>query len=123
VNPFIFNTAKSIQFGAGAVKQLGEIVKADFGTRVLLVTDPGMIATGLVEHALMSLKEVGVTVEMFSDVQADPPEHVILSAAEHAKRTKVDAIVGFGGGSSLDVAKLVALLACGDETLAAAYGI
>ncbi len=123
MNPFIFNTAKSIRFGSGAIKQLGEIVKTDFGTRVLLVTDPGMIATGLVEHALTSLKEAGITVEMFSDVQADPPEHVILSATEHAARTKVDAIVGFGGGSSLDVAKLVALLAYGGEKLADAYGV
>lgn len=123
MNPFIFNTAKSIQFGAGAIKQLGEIVKTGFRTRVLLVTDPGMIATGLVEHVLTSLKDTGVVVEMFSDVQADPPEYVILSAAEHAARAKVDVVVGFGGGSSLDVAKLVALLACGDETLADAYGV
>ncbi|MFC6589176.1 iron-containing alcohol dehydrogenase [Sulfitobacter pacificus] len=123
MNPFTFNTANSIRFGAGMIKQLGEIVKNGFGTRVLLVTDPGMIATGLVEHALAALKDADVEVEIYADVQADPPEHVIQSAADHAVRAKVDAIVGFGGGSSLDVAKLVALLACGNEKLADAYGI
>ena len=123
MNPFTFNTSKSIRFGAGAIAQLGEIVKTEMGNRVMMVTDPGMIATGLVEHALASLSEANMTVEIFSDVQADPPEHVILSAVDKARSANVDGVIGFGGGSSLDVAKLVALLAPGNETLADAYGV
>ena len=123
MNPFTFNTSKSIRFGSGIVNQLGEMVADEIGGRVMLVTDPGMVATGLVERALDALHNAGVTVELFSDVEADPPEHVILAAAAKAREAAVDGVVGFGGGSSLDVAKLVALLAPGKEALAEVYGV
>ena len=123
MNPFTFNTSKSIRFGSGIVNQLGEIVAGEIGGRVMLVTDPGMVATGLVERALDALHNAGVTVELFSDVEADPPEHVILAAAAKAREAAVDGVVGFGGGSSLDVAKLVALIAPGKEALAEIYGV
>lgn len=123
MNPFTFNTSKSIRFGVGAVKELGALVRADIGSRVLLVTDPGMIATGLVDRALDSLKGADVDVSVFSDVQADPPEDVVMQAVESAREAGAEAIVGFGGGSSLDVAKLVALLAPGKQSLKDAYGV
>jgi len=123
MNPFTFNTSKSIRFGEGAVNQLGEIVKDGIGDRVMLVTDPGMISTGLAERALSALSQADVAVELFSEVEADPPEHVILAAAAKAREAAVDGVVGFGGGSSLDVAKLVALLAPGKEALAEVYGV
>ncbi|MCB1440856.1 MAG: iron-containing alcohol dehydrogenase, partial [Nitratireductor sp.] len=123
MNPFTFNTSKSIRFGEGAVNKLGEIIKDGIGDRVMLVTDPGMISTGLVERALSALSQADVAVELFSEVEADPPEHVILAAAAKAREAAVDGVVGFGGGSSLDVAKLVALLAPGKEALAEVYGV
>jgi len=123
MNPFAFNTTKSIQFGVGAISRLGELVSGQIGSRVMVVTDPGMIATGLVDKALASLSDAGVSVELFKDVEADPPEHVVLAAAAQASDAGVQGIVGFGGGSSLDVAKLVALLASGNEELKDAYGV
>ena len=123
MSPFIFNTSPSIQFGPGLLSQLGEIVSAGIGNRVLLVTDPGMMATGIVERALTALKVANVEVTLFSDVQADPPEDVILQATQIATDCNAQGIIGLGGGSSLDVAKLVALLAQGTEKLADAYGI
>ena len=123
MNPFTFNTSKSIRFGEGAVSQLGDIVKGEIGDRVMVVTDPGMVATGLVERALTALEKAGVAVELFCDVEADPPENVIRTAAGRARDAGVDGVVGFGGGSSLDVAKLVSLLALGKETLADIYGV
>nr|WP_321445516.1 iron-containing alcohol dehydrogenase [uncultured Cohaesibacter sp.] len=123
MKPFTFNTLQSIRFGVGLFAQVGEIVKAEIGDRIMLVTDPGMVATGLVDRALKALEGAGVAVELFSDVEADPPEAVVLSAAERAKDSNVDGVLGFGGGSSLDVAKLVALLARSDEELKDVYGI
>lgn len=123
MTPFIFNTSPSIQFGPGLLSQLGEIVNASIGNRVLLVTDPGMMATGMVERALTALKNANVEVTLFSDVQADPPEAVILQATQIAIDCGAEGVIGLGGGSSLDVAKLVALLAYGTEKLADAYGI
>ncbi len=123
MTPFIFNTAASIHFGAGALARLGELTRARIGERVMLVTDPGLMRTGIVARARESLEAARVAVDLFSDVEADPPEGVILAAVERAKAAAVAGIVGLGGGSSLDVAKLVALLTPGRETLRDVYGV
>ncbi|MCD1632376.1 iron-containing alcohol dehydrogenase [Martelella mediterranea] len=123
MNKFAFNTAKSIRFGVGALEELPTLVKAQIGNRIMLVTDPGMMATGIVDRAVDLLRDGGIAVELFGDVQADPPEHVVLSAVEAARSAKAQGIVGLGGGSSLDVAKLVALLVPARETLADVYGV
>ena len=123
MDPFTFNTSKSIQFGVGMLAQIGTIARERIGVRVMLVTDPGMMATGIIDRALELLRNAGVEVELFKDVEADPPEAVILQATEQAQAAKVEGIIGLGGGSSLDVAKLVALLALGRETLKDVYGV
>ncbi|WP_275791291.1 iron-containing alcohol dehydrogenase [Pararhizobium gei] len=121
--PFVFNTSRSIQFGAGALARLGEIARPLIGLRVLLVTDPGLRSTGIVDRALAVLSDAGMEVTLFSDVQADPPEAIILRAASLAQEAGIQGVIGLGGGSSLDVAKLVALLAVGKESLASVYGV
>ena len=123
MNPFTFNTSKSIEFGVGALNKIGDLVKARIGDRVMLVTDPGMMSTGIVDRALQILAEAGITVELFKDVAADPPEAVILEATKQAQGADIAGVVGLGGGSSLDVAKLVSLLALGKEELKDVYGV
>jgi alcohol dehydrogenase class IV len=121
--PFVFNTTKSVQFGAGALARLGDLAQATMGARVMLITDPGMMATGIIERAMGILAAAGVDVTLFSGVQADPPEAVVHAATEAAMAAGAQGVIGLGGGSSLDVAKLVALLAMGQETLAGIYGV
>ena len=123
MTPFNFNTSASVRFGPGLLSQLGDIVKNEIGTRVLLVTDPGMMATGIVERALASLKNAGVDVTLYQDVKADPPEEIVTFCAQMAIDSKAQGVIGLGGGSSLDVAKLAALLATGNESLKDAYGV
>lgn len=123
MTPFVFNTTRSVQFGAGSLSRLGDLALAHLGVRAMLITDPGMMATGIVERALSLLADAGVEVTLFADVQADPPEAVIEAAAEAARAAGVQGIIGLGGGSSLDVAKLVALLAVGAEVLRDVYGV
>ncbi|MEP1610762.1 MAG: iron-containing alcohol dehydrogenase [Roseobacter sp.] len=123
MEPFNFNTSASIRFGPGLLSQLGEIVRANIGERVLLVTDPGMMATGIIDKALESLKISGVDVAVFHEVKADPPEQVVTTCADVAITHRSQGVIGLGGGSSLDVAKLAALLAPGNETLKDAYGV
>lgn len=123
MQPFTFNTTRSIQFGAGALSRLGELARASFGTRAMLITDPGMMQTGIVERAMDILAAAGTEVTLFSEVVADPPEAIILAATEMARSAGVAGIIGLGGGSSLDVAKLVALLAKGAENLKDVYGV
>ena len=121
--PFTFTTSRSVRFGASLILQLGEMTRSEIGCRVLLVTDTGMLATGLVDQVQVILANAGVDVTVFSDVVADPPEAVVLAATEAAKVADVDAVIGFGGGSSLDVAKLVAVLAMDNQSLKDIYGV
>ncbi len=121
MTPFTFNTTPSIRMGAGLLNDLGSITQAICGERVLLVTDPGMMATGIVDRVLAALRASGISVTVFSQVEADPPESVILAATSAA--AGASGVIGLGGGSSIDVAKLAALLAKGGETLADVYGV
>ncbi|WP_347855367.1 iron-containing alcohol dehydrogenase [Planktomarina temperata] len=121
MNPFSFNTTPSLRMGAGLAGELGQITRPICGDQVLLVTDPGMMATGLVQQATDCLRAAGVEVTLFDQVQADPPEEIVLQAAQQARGKT--GVIGFGGGSSLDVAKLAALLAASNQPLAEAYGI
>jgi alcohol dehydrogenase class IV len=121
--PFTFNTAPSLIFGSGSIARLGEIAAQRLGPRVLLVTDAGLVKAGLIAPALHTLEEAGIAVDVFDAVVADPPEDVVLAAVAKARNFDARAVIGFGGGSSIDVAKLVALLAAGHESLAEIYGV
>ena len=96
MNPFSFNTTPSLRMGAGLAGEIGEITRQICGDRVLLVTDPGMMATGLVQQAADRLRAAGVAVTLFDQVQADPPEEIVMQAAKHAR--SATGVIGFGGG-------------------------
>lgn len=120
---FTFNTTKSVICEPGAIKRLGTLVKEQIGARVLLVTDPGLVKAGLIDPAINSLSEAGVHYELFGDVVADPPVSVVEAALAQARASRIDGVIGFGGGSSMDVAKLIALLLGGGEKLDDVYGV
>ena len=122
---FTFNTVPQIISEPGSVGELGRHVAGRFpkARRALLVTDPGFLRTGLVEAPRASLERVGIAVQVFSDVMADPPEAVVLSAVEFARVHDTDVVIGLGGGSSMDVAKLIAVLAGSDQPISEIYGI
>ncbi len=122
--PFEFRTVPSIQFESGAAARLGEILAARFpGRRALLVTDAGLVGAGLLGPALASLRTAGFAAETFDGVVADPPEHVLLQCVARARSFAADIVVGLGGGSSLDIAKLCAVLAVSDQPLSDMYGV
>ncbi len=120
---FAFNTVGQVVFGEGSAAKLGGIATPRLGRRMLFVTDPGLVACGLIEPALQSLRQAGAEVRVYSEVAADPPEAVVQAAVSAAVAFGSDAVVGFGGGSSMDVAKLVALLAPGLQRLDEVYGV
>jgi alcohol dehydrogenase class IV len=120
---FDFHSTHSIIVERGGSANLAKRIVERGGKSVLIVTDPGVLAAGLLNKALPQFKELALSLQVFSNVQADPPVYVIDSAIKLAQDCKADFIVGFGGGSSMDVAKLVALLAPGKEKLADVYGI
>jgi alcohol dehydrogenase class IV len=121
MTPFTFNTTPSISFGAGALGNLGALAKARIPGRALIVSDPGIVKTGILARALTILGAAGVEATVFSDVVADPPTEIIARAT--AAAVGAAGVIGLGGGSSLDTAKLVALLAVGKEKLADVFGV
>jgi alcohol dehydrogenase class IV len=120
---FTFNTTKSIICEPGSIKRLGTLVRAQIGKSVLLVTDAGLIKAGLLGAATDSLTQAGVSYRVFDGVVADPPVAVVEAALAEARAANIDGVIGFGGGSSMDVAKLVALLIGGGEKLEDVYGV
>ena len=125
MTPFLFATTAQILCEAGSAVRLGALCRERGARRVLIVTDPGITRLGMLDEVLPGFAEAGVAVEVFDQVVADPPEAVVLAAVAQARVLQADLLVGFGGGSSMDVAKLVALLAhpqC-NQQLADIYGV
>ena len=120
---FNFNTVPSIISAPGAIGRLGEIAAARLGARVLVVTDPGLVKLGVIKSGLEALEKAGVACAIFDQVEADPPDHCVLAATKAATDFGATGVIGFGGGSSLDVAKLAALLARSPQALKDAYGV
>src|SRR5438067_13482828 len=92
---FNFSTVPSIISEAGASLRLGQLVAERFPgiQRVLLVTDPGFLRTGLVDPARASLASAGMNVNVYTDVVADPPEAVVQAAAEFARRHDTQLVI------------------------------
>ncbi len=100
-----FQPRTRIVFGAGAVDRLGELVREYGGTRVLVVSDPGIVAAGHVDPAEASLSAAGLCVTRFADVCENPTTEVVEACLAVAKEHNVDFLIGLGGGSSMDTAK------------------
>ena len=130
MSSFSFSTCRTVLSGIGASSsRLGSVLASELGASrhgaaVMLVTDPGVRAAGLCDGALRSIEDAGMKAILFDQCQADPPESCVLSARDAAAACSAEAIVGLGGGSSLDVAKVVAFLA-GEttQTLKDVYGV
>ncbi|WP_332304956.1 iron-containing alcohol dehydrogenase [Rhizobium sp. GR12] len=119
---FTFATAPQIIAGPGCIARLSEL-KTRLGSRVLVISDEGVVKAGLVQPALTSLSGGGAEISIFTGVVADPPEAIVHAAVEQAVGFGATGVLGIGGGSSLDVAKLVALLAKSGEALGNIYGV
>lgn len=123
MTPFIFDTTKSLIFETGASSRIAEMAGQTLGKSVLLVTDPGLRQLGLADPAIASLEAAGHSVTVFGKVEADPSRETLMQAVEAGRVAGATGVLGFGGGSSLDVAKLVALLLGSDEDLDESWGV
>ncbi|MDO9503478.1 iron-containing alcohol dehydrogenase [Falsiroseomonas sp.] len=97
--------------GGGAVAKLGEVLGQLGLSRPLVVTDPFMVSSGLVEHALAPLRAAGMAPAVFSDTVPDPTDTVIAAGVGVFAAGDYDCLIGFGGGSPMDTAKAMAILA------------
>jgi alcohol dehydrogenase len=121
---FSFDTVASIIVEDHGAANLGAVLEARYEKAAcFIVTDKGLHSLGLLDPAVASLKKHGFTPVVYDDVVADPPEVAIFKAVDAAKTADCTIVIGFGGGSSMDVAKLVAVLLKGKQDLSAMYGI
>lgn len=120
---FTFNTTPRLVIRTGAAQTLAETAGACLGPRILFVTDKGIRDAGLEQSAVQSLEDAGHHVTMFDSVEADPSQATLMQAVDAAKSSNATGILALGGGSSLDIAKLVALLAGSGEALDDAWGV
>jgi alcohol dehydrogenase len=100
-----------VHFGCGVVASLPDRVRALGARRVFLVTDPGVSAAGIAGRVAGALESASIEVTVYAEVTADSGSALIVDGVERLKACGADAVVGVGGGSSLDTAKAVAALA------------
>ena len=120
---FLYSAVSDVLVGPDTSSQLGDLAATMGIKRALIVTDPGIIKFGLLDAAVTNLKANNIGLSIYSDVIADPPESVVMDAVSSAQAFGCDGVIGFGGGSSMDVAKLLAVLIKGEQQLAEIYGV
>ncbi|MEK6619472.1 MAG: iron-containing alcohol dehydrogenase [Chloroflexota bacterium] len=119
----LFRIPTRIMFGRGVALKVNEPLEQIGAKRVLVVTDPGVIKAGLVEPILERLRDAGIAYEVDDGVVPDPTVHDVDRCHERAKAFGAEAIVAVGGGSSIDTAKMAAVLMTNGGTVLDYIGI
>ncbi|NLX86037.1 MAG: iron-containing alcohol dehydrogenase, partial [Clostridiales bacterium] len=110
LDSFEFILPTRIKFGPGTVNQLAGELEALKAAKVLLVTDRGIVKAGLLDKVTRVLKNK-VELTVYDGVEANPKDRNVEEAADLARRAGVDCVVALGGGSPIDAAKAVCVLA------------
>ena len=123
LNNFSFNTTAGIRFGSGSSKGCISEISKKLGESILFVTDKDLMKLKLTEPTLNELIKNSSKVEIFEDVEADPSLKTLENAIEVGKKINATGVIGFGGGSSMDVAKLASLILGSNEEIDEAWGV
>ena len=123
LNNFTFNTTSGIRFGSGMSVSSSEEICKILGSNILFITDKDLMSLKLTEPTLNELKKFSSKVEIFEDVEADPSLKTLLNSIEIGKKMNATGVIGFGGGSSMDVAKLTSLILGSDENIEEIWGV
>ena len=122
MQPFQFNTTTGLRVGSGRSIDTALEVSGKLGKKILFITDPGLKKLGLINETVDALKK-NSDVVIFDRVEADPSLKTLMNVVEIGKDFNASGVIGFGGGSSMDVAKLCALLLGSDQNLEEAWGV
>ena len=120
---FIYNSVPKIRFGVGSIDESIDDLLTILGERIMLITDQGLTDIGLHRRLLEKMEEGGAPTILFDEVESDPSLSTVLTAISVAKNNSITGIIGFGGGSPMDVAKLTALICGSKENLNDVWGI
>ncbi|MRR36983.1 iron-containing alcohol dehydrogenase [bacterium] len=119
----IFSTTPRIVMGPGASKTIGDEVKAKGMGKVLIVTDKGVVSTGLLSGIENSLKAAGVKYAIFDGVEPDPRYEIVADCVAMARKEKAVMLVGIGGGSPMDITKTAAVMLTNKPPVGQYFGI
>lgn len=119
----LFRTTPRIVMGPGAIGQLGDEIRKMKAKKVLLVTDKGIVEAGLIKPALESLEKSEINHAVFDGVEPDPRYEIAADCVSMIRHEKVDLVIGFGGGSAIDIAKSAAIMATNEAPIAEYFGI
>lgn len=111
MNTFNFSVPQDITVGKGSLAKLPEIAKKLGGFHAFIISGPHLAKMGLVEKAADYLKTVDIKTDVFTEIEANPSVATVEKATEKFKESGADFIVAFGGGSPMDVAKAVGVVA------------
>lgn len=111
INRFDFLLPTRIRYGRGTVTALGEALRDLNATRVMIITDKGIVKAGLLNRVADLIKAAGIPFIVYDEIEANPKDYNVEAAAGTAREQAVDTIVAFGGGSPIDAAKAVAVVA------------
>jgi len=121
---FLFSTVPNILCELGSSIKVGDIAKNLGCKSLVVVTDKGLHKLGVTDKVCEGVERSGLKVSVYDKVSEDPPETTVLDLIDFTQRNNVDGVVGVGGGSSMDAAKLAAFM-CGDtkQSLIQVYGV
>ncbi len=117
LNSFYFELPTKIEYGVGVAQKLTTAIRELNAVNVLIVTDNGIEASGLLSEVTNRLGQDRVQFEIFSDVESNPKDYNVLEGTRLAKQLQADCLVAIGGGSPIDCAKAIAVLATHDGQL------
>ncbi len=119
-----FKTVSDIRIAPGGAAKLDLFVEGlSRNTRIAIVTDKGVRGLGLIDAGAQALKSAGYDVVIFDQVVADPPDTIVLDIADGIREFGAGLVIGFGGGSPMDTAKVAAHLAGCEQPLETMYGV
>lgn len=118
-----FKTTQKVVLGLGSINSLDNEIKERGLKNVFIVTDEGLVKSGICEIVVNKIRKTVKNIEIFSEVPPDPPVETAYKCFEKAKNKKIDLIIGLGGGSSLDIAKMLSVMMTNNDKIENMFGI
>ena len=118
-----FNTVRRVISGYGSLESLGDEIRKLKVNKAMVITDPGIKAAGLLDPLTESLDGANLSYQMFTEVEPEPSIEVVAASLEATKAFGPDVIIGFGGGSSLDISKVTSVMLTNEGPMEEYFGM